>query len=90
MGTKNFAPFEDDRSMTDWTWKRFVSGAIMVLILIIAAGFGGWSIKNDKFIFTRDKTLNAAINTPEEVADIPIQSVKESVPLLQNLSLIHI
>lgn len=69
------------RSETDWTLKRFVSGAVMLFILIIVAGFGGWSIKNDIFIFARDRLLKTAVTVPEKVAEpLPVEEFEEIMP----------
>jgi general secretion pathway protein A len=76
---------EGDRSITGWTWKNFVSGTIMLLFLIIAAGFGGWSIKNERFAFTRDEMKKETGGMPsKDIKPLVSRQIQEQVSLLQN------
>jgi general secretion pathway protein A len=37
--------FKTEPVITDWSWKKFASSALLLLLLMIVAGFAGWSLR---------------------------------------------
>ncbi|MFC1819660.1 AAA family ATPase [Thermodesulfobacteriota bacterium] len=46
-----------------WSWKRYASYVVLLLLLIIVAGFGGWSYKEGIYNIAPGKKEKDAVNT---------------------------
>lgn len=73
--------------VSDWSWKKFVSSTLLLLLLMIVAGFAGWSLR--EYILgippDQEKPAPVRIIRPIEPAPKPppkeIQIKKEPAPL---------
>lgn len=69
-----------ERGINDWSWKRFASSTILLLILIIVAGFGGWSYRRHIVGIFSGEPKTVAVKT-RDVPPIPPKPEKEELSL---------
>ena len=69
--------------VADWSWKRVVSSTLILLLLIMVAGFAGWSLREHIFgIFpVEQKTAPEKISKPINTPPTDIEPKKEPASL---------
>lgn len=70
-----------ERGINGWSWKRFASSTILLLILIIVAGFGGWSYRRHILGIFSDEPKTAVVKKRDVPPRPPPKPKKEEASL---------
>ena len=80
-----------DQQNAGWSFKRLVSSALLLLVLIMAAAFGGWSLRKDIFELIWDQQKTAVVSAkiiPPKALKLKKRSI--SLFLDDQMSLSHL
>ncbi|MBW1691823.1 MAG: AAA family ATPase [Deltaproteobacteria bacterium] len=65
----------------DWSLRRAISPTVLVLLLIMVAGFAGWNFTDDLLQFFSGKTKSTPANAIDVPSKAPVPKKKTAAPL---------
>lgn len=65
----------------DWSLRRAISSSVLVLLLIMVAGFAGWSFKDDLLKFFSGKTKSHSASAIDVPSNAPVPKKETVAPL---------
>jgi general secretion pathway protein A len=65
----------------DWSLRRAISSAVLVLLLIMVAGFAGWNFKDDLLKFFSGKTKSIPARSRDATSHQPAPEKETAAPL---------